>query len=59
MNLEAYQDAVEKAVDTDCHIPVLYFTQLVGHGLGLSRQELALADALTPVEAVLSAKVPG
>lgn len=57
MNLEAYQAAVSKAMGTDCQIPVLYFTQLMGAAFGLSSDDLALKDSFTPVEAVLAEKV--
>ena len=57
MNLEAYQGQVGAAIEYDCHIPVLYFTQLMGHAFGLGRDEIALKDSLTPVEAVLTEKV--
>jgi heterodisulfide reductase subunit B len=57
MNLEAYQRRLGVAGDGDDGIPVLYFTQLVGHALGLGTRELALKDSLTPVEAMLLEKV--
>jgi len=57
LNLEAYQDKVAEAVGANCDIPVLYFTQLMGSAFGLSAKELALADSLTPVKALLDEKV--
>ena len=57
INLEAYQDRVNRIFASDCRIPVLYFTQLMGVALGLSGQALALKDSLTPVEAMLAEKV--
>jgi heterodisulfide reductase subunit B len=54
MNLEAYQDNISSRIGDDCKIPVLYFTQVLGTALGLGRDELALRDALTPVEMVLA-----
>ena len=57
MNLEAYQREVSDAMQCDCHIPVLYFTQLMGHAFGLSSEELALQDSLTAVEPLLARKV--
>jgi heterodisulfide reductase subunit B len=57
INLEAYQEKVGNAVGADCHIPVLYFTQLMGYAFGLGAKELALSDSLTPVEAKLAEKV--
>jgi len=57
INLEAYQEKVGEAVEADCSIPVLYFTQLVGTAFGLGSKELALKDSLTPVETLLAQKV--
>ena len=57
MNLEAYQNAITEAMGAECHIPVLYFTQLLGVALGLSPEALALSDSLTPVEAVFAEEV--
>lgn len=36
LNLDAYQEAVNRHFKTDYHIPVLYFTQLIGLAFGLS-----------------------
>ena len=57
INLEAYQQAVSKTMGTDCSIPVLYFTQLMGVAFGQSPRDLALKDSLTPVEALMTEKV--
>jgi heterodisulfide reductase subunit B len=57
MNLEGYQQTVSKAMGTDCSIPILYFTQLMGVAFGLSPGDLALKDSLTPVEALFAEKV--
>jgi heterodisulfide reductase subunit B len=57
INLEAYQEKVGEVVGADCHIPVLYFTQLMGSAFGLPSKELALGDSLTPVEDLLAEKV--
>jgi heterodisulfide reductase subunit B len=57
INLEAYQDQVSEKVGTDCRIPVLYFTQVMGAAFGLEPKALALSDSLTPVEALLREKV--
>lgn len=56
INLEAYQDDISAAVGADCHLSVLYFTQLMGLAFGLSTSELALADNLTPWERTLAEK---
>ncbi len=57
LNLEAYQDKVAEAVEANCDIPVLYFTQLTGSAFGISAKDLALADNLTPVKTLLDEKV--
>jgi len=57
INLEAYQKKVSAVVKADCHIPVLYFTQLMGVAFGLASKQLALGDSLTPVKSLLRDKV--
>lgn len=57
INLEGCQDTISKAMGEDCHIPVLYFTQLLGTALGLAPKALALKDCFTPVEDLLGEKV--
>ena len=57
INLEAYQAKAGQAVQADCRIPVLYFTQLMGSAFGLENRELALSHSLTPVKALLVEKV--
>lgn len=57
MNLEAYQEQVGAAIGSDCNIPVLYFTQLMGYAFGLGEKEIALKDSLTSVEEMLMEKV--
>jgi heterodisulfide reductase subunit B len=43
MNLDTYQDQLEK----EERLPVLYFTQLLGHSLGLGEKELGLHMGLS------------
>jgi len=59
MNLEAYQSKISARFGEDCQLPVLYFTQVLGAALGLGGDDLALGDALTPVEMVLAGKGQG
>ncbi len=59
MNLEGYQKAISSTMETDCSLPVLYFTQLTGSALGLDNEQLALSKSLTPVEEMFTAKVAG
>jgi heterodisulfide reductase subunit B len=57
INLEAYQQKVSQTMGSECDLPVLYFTQLMGTAFGLEAKDLALKDSLTPVEALLAEKV--
>ena len=57
MNVEAYQNMVNKAFGTDFHMPVMFFTQLLGVALGVESSKLQLGKLIVPVEPVL-AKVP-
>jgi heterodisulfide reductase subunit B2 len=59
MNLEAYQEKISSRMREDCRLPVLYFTQVLGAALGLGTEELALREALTPVEEVLAGTTHG
>lgn len=42
MNLEAYQDRINHVYGSSYHIPIIYFTQLLGLTLGFSPQEMLL-----------------
>ncbi len=42
MNLEAYQQKINKKFGTNHHIPILFFTQILGVALGLKEEELGL-----------------
>jgi heterodisulfide reductase subunit B len=42
VNVEAYQKKVNKTFGTSYEVPVMYFTQLLGHALGCSEKELGL-----------------
>ncbi len=57
INLEAYQKQIGKISGSDCEIPVLYFTQLMGVALGLNDNELAISDSITDVKGMLLEKV--
>ncbi len=59
INLEAYQGKAGEAVNANCKIPVLYFTQLIGAAFGLSAKELALKTSFTPVNAMLKQELQG
>jgi heterodisulfide reductase subunit B len=40
VNLECYQNAVNEEFGTEFHLPILYFTQLIGIALGISPKKL-------------------
>ncbi len=50
MNLEAYQDKINKHYGTDIHIPILFFTQALGWALGGSDAEIGLKRNLIPFQ---------
>ncbi|MGB7591784.1 MAG: CoB--CoM heterodisulfide reductase iron-sulfur subunit B family protein [Terriglobia bacterium] len=54
VNLEAYQKRVNKMFGTSYHVPVMYFTQLLGVALGCSEKELGLHRNLIPWRAPIS-----
>ena len=60
-NLDAFQESVNKYYKTNYHIPVLYFTQLVGLALGFSAPELGIGKELVdarPALAKIGVEVP-
>ena len=42
LNLDARQPEINAAYQTDFHLPVFYFTQLLGHALGVPAEGLGL-----------------
>ncbi len=56
LNLDAYQDDVNKNFGTDFNIPVVFFTQLMGLALGMSPESLGLGKELVSAQEVLSVK---
>ena len=50
INLEAYQNKINKKFKTDFHMPVLFFTQALGLALGGTPQELGLNRNLIPFQ---------
>jgi heterodisulfide reductase subunit B len=53
VNLECYQKLVNQEFGTDLHLPVLYFTQLVGLAFGLPPKQLGIGTELTSTEPVV------
>lgn len=58
MNLDMRQKEINKAYHTDFHMPVYFFTQLMGVALGATPEEMAMDKhffpALEPIKAVLA-----
>jgi len=55
MNLEAYQDRMNKALGTDFKVPILFLTQLMAVAFGLSRKEAALDRLMISADPYLKA----
>lgn len=53
INLEGYQKKVNKKFKTNFSIPPIYFTQLLGVALGLSKEKLMIGKELVSSEKVL------
>jgi heterodisulfide reductase subunit B len=53
LNLDAYQDGMNKFFKTNYHIPVLYFTQLMGLAFGMSATELGIGKELVDAREAL------
>ena len=47
-NLECFQGKIGRTYHEDVHMPVMYFTQLMGMAFGLSDKELGLKKMLSP-----------
>jgi heterodisulfide reductase subunit B len=54
LNLDAFQGAMNRHFGTAYHIPVLYFTQMIGVALGLSMGELGIGEELVDSRPALS-----
>lgn len=48
INLEAYQDKINKKFKTDLHLPILFFTQALGLALGGDPKELGIQRSFIP-----------
>jgi len=53
-NLDAYQSRVNKKFKRNFHLPVLFFTQLMGVAFGLDDEALGLKTGIVPVDRVLA-----
>jgi heterodisulfide reductase subunit B len=54
VNLECYQTAVNEEFGTNYHVPVLYFTQIMGMTLGISRRQLGIGSELVSAAPIFS-----
>jgi heterodisulfide reductase subunit B len=53
LNLDAYQDAVNARFGTDYHIPIVYFTQLMGLAFGIPAKKLGFGKEIVSSRAAL------
>lgn len=61
MNLDAFQGAVNVHFKTNYHMPVLFFTQMIGLAFGMSAQEMGIGTELVdarPALAKIGVEVP-
>src|SRR5271157_4856493 len=59
MNLDAYQEDVNKHFNTSFNIPVLFFTQIMGLALGLDPEALGIGKEIVSASPVLSDRSNG
>ena len=52
-NLDAYQTQVNRHFGTDFHLPVLYFTQMIGLAMGMEPKTLAIGQEIVSAAPVL------
>lgn len=55
-NLDMRQAQINKRYGTDFHVPVIYFTQLMGLAMGIRPDELGLGKLVTDANKLLAAK---
>jgi len=56
LNLDAYQEHVNRHFGTDFHLPVLFFTQVLGLALGLSPEAVGIGKEIVPAGPVLETR---
>jgi heterodisulfide reductase subunit B2 len=54
LNLDAYQNNVNRQYGTDFNIPILYFTQVLGLALGLEQNQLGFGSEIIPARLMLA-----
>ncbi|MGQ9574120.1 MAG: CoB--CoM heterodisulfide reductase iron-sulfur subunit B family protein [Thermoguttaceae bacterium] len=57
LNLDAYQGRVNGFFGTEFHVPIVFFTQMVGLAFGLDRGKLGFGKEIVSARAVLQAKL--
>jgi heterodisulfide reductase subunit B len=53
LNLDAYQAQVNRHFGTDFHLPVLYFTQMIGLAMGMAPAKLGIGREVVSAAAAL------
>ncbi|UCC49141.1 MAG: hypothetical protein JSV41_02875, partial [Gemmatimonadota bacterium] len=53
LNLDAYQQRVNRHFGTSFRLPVLFFTQAIGLALGMSPEALGIGKEIVPASPVL------
>jgi heterodisulfide reductase subunit B len=53
LNLDAYQAQVNRHFGTDFHLPVLYFTQMIGLAMGMAPADLGIGREIVSAAAAL------
>lgn len=54
INLEAYQGEINSTFGTNFHVPIVYFTQLVGLALGIDKNKLMIKNNLISSKKLLN-----
>ncbi len=57
LNLDAYQGRVSNHFNADFHIPIIFFTQLIGVALGLDMDRLGLGKEIVPARPVIEGRL--
>jgi len=59
LNMDAYQGRVNNFFNTNFHLPIVFFTQLLGVALGIDMKKLGFGKELVTAEPVIRAKLEG
>lgn len=54
LNLDGFQGAMNRHFDTHYHIPVLYFTQMIGLAMGMAPKDLGIGDEIVSAAKALT-----